>query len=132
MISGDGQIDEDDQDPSGLRVFDSNFFKICACKVRRGCIVSNQNLQSGECYCQNVVFIDIPAGLELSPVDNNGWMLRMVFTTAYYQILNGQCATREITLRVKDAQASNLYNKRNRFAENYSGTAPACDSNRMK
>ncbi|MBK7881805.1 MAG: DUF11 domain-containing protein [Saprospiraceae bacterium] len=130
LISGDGQLDEDDQDPAGLQIFDLALIltttKTTPVKIGEDVLFQIRICNQGNITAKNVSFTDyIPAGLALSPLDNNGWMLKggKFYNSILSNIEPGQCATKEIKLRVKEnAQVLNLLNRAEIVsAENTSG-----------
>ena len=107
LLSGDGTLDEDDQDPAGLKVFDLALILTTtrSTPVRLGEDVTfqvkicNQGTES----VKDIRFIDyLPSGMGLSPNDNHGWIQQngKIYNVVSDILPSGQCATKEITVRI--------------------------------
>jgi len=119
MIDGDGIIDEDDQDPASVDVFDLALIlttaKVTPVKINEDVTFKITLCNQGNIVASNVVLIDyVPAGMELSSFDNNGWILQngKLLNTINAQINPGQCIEKNIILRIKEsANSTNITNR---------------------
>ncbi|MBK9270101.1 MAG: DUF11 domain-containing protein [Saprospiraceae bacterium] len=108
--------DEDDSDSEALPVMDMALIltttQSTPVKMNQDVSFQIRVCNQGNMISSKVEFVYyLPAGLEISPNDNNGWMLKAgkLVNAISQNILPGECATREIVMRVKsNANANNL------------------------
>jgi len=111
--------DEDDSDSEELDVLDLALIitstQTTPVKLNQDITFQVRICNQGNVAVSNVEFINYtPDGLSLSPLDNNGWMLKAgkMVNNISQTILPGVCVTKEIVLRVKsNANANNILNR---------------------
>ncbi|MEP7195132.1 MAG: SdrD B-like domain-containing protein [Saprospiraceae bacterium] len=114
LLTGDGINDEDDQDPANLSIYDLALIltttKNTPAKINEDVTFQVRICNQGSEIIKNTRFIDyVPSGLSLSPFDNNGWMNQnsKLYNTINSEIKPGECATKEILLRVGEVSNGN-------------------------
>lgn len=107
MLTGDGINDEDDQDPAALSIYDLALIltttKNVPVKLDEDVTFQVRICNQGTESTRDIKFINyLPSGFSLSPSDNNGWMKQngKLYNSINDELKPGQCATKEIVLRV--------------------------------
>jgi uncharacterized repeat protein (TIGR01451 family) len=119
VINDDGTIDEDDQDPASIDIFDLALIlttdQVNPVKKNQDVLFHITVCNQGNIPAQNTGVVEyLPEGLTISPFDNHGWFLLggVYRNTISSVIAPNQCATIDFLARVKpEATINNLLNR---------------------
>lgn len=119
VINDDGTLDEDDQDPASIDIFDLALIlttdQVKPVKKNQDVLFHITVCNQGNVAARNIGVVEyLPAGLAISPFDNHGWfLLGGVYRNTIASVIQpGQCATLDFLARVKTtADINNLLNR---------------------